>query len=115
MVTKKGKFKFVLQICKLCGLFLLPFLLYFVSLDNLDGKSSICLIKNIFGVECWGCGITKAVIAAIQFDFARAYHYNKLIIIVMPLIVYLWGKAVLKITQNIEKQVGNDKKIIYEM
>lgn len=52
MAAKRKKFQYALQICKLCGLFLLPFLLAFVSLDKLDGKRSICLIKNVFGMEC---------------------------------------------------------------
>jgi len=96
MATHKGNFKNAFQISKLCAFFLLPFLLYMVSLDNLEGKHSICLIKNLFGVECYGCGITKAVIASVQLDFVRAFNYNKLIIIVMPLIVYLSVKEILK-------------------
>ena len=77
-------------------LFVLPFSLSLVSLDNLEGKHSICLIKNLFGIECFGCGITKAVIASIQLDFVRAFNYNKLIVIVMPLIFYLWVKEIIK-------------------
>lgn len=81
---------------KFCGFLLLPIVLFFVSIDNLDGKLTICLFKNIFGNECYGCGITKAVISAIQLDFVRAFNYNKLIIIVMPLLVYFWGKEISK-------------------
>jgi hypothetical protein len=104
MATKRKFFQYTLQICKVCGLFLLPFLLFFVSLDNLDGKRSICLIKNIFGVECWGCGITKSIIAAIQLDFVRAFHYNKLIVVVMPLLIYLWIKGIIQSVKNIREK-----------
>jgi len=76
--------------------FLLPFLLSMVSLDKLESKHSICLVKNLFGVECYGCGITKAIIACVQLDFTRAFNYNKLIVIVMPLIVYLSVKEIVK-------------------
>jgi hypothetical protein len=96
MEQQKVDFKNALQICKLCLLFVLPFLLFMVSLDDLDGKHSICLFKNLFGIECYGCGITKAVIASIQFDFIRAFNYNKLIVVVTPLIVYLLVKEVVK-------------------
>ena len=96
MAIRKGKFKNALQIGKLGALLVLPFLLSMVSLDEWDGKRSICLIKNLFGIECYGCGITKAIIASVQFDFIRAFNYNKLIIIVMPLIVYLAVKEVVK-------------------
>jgi hypothetical protein len=101
MTTKNEKFQYSLQICKLWGLFLLPFLLSLVSLDKLDGKRSICLVKNIFGVECWGCGITKSVISAIQFDFVSAFNYNKLIVVVMPLMIYLWAKEIIKSIKNL--------------
>jgi hypothetical protein len=103
MATTKDKFRYTLQICKLNGLFLLPFLFSFVSLDKLDGKQSICLFKNIFGIDCYGCGITKAIISAIQLDFIRAFNYNKLIIVVMPLIIYLWVKEIIRRAKALEK------------
>jgi len=96
MATPKEKFKKSLQICKICVLFLLPFLLSMVSLDKLESRHSICLVKNLFGVECYGCGITKAIIACVQLDFTRAFNYNKLIVIVMPLIIFLSVKEVVK-------------------
>jgi hypothetical protein len=95
MATLK-KLKKALQVCKICVFFLLPFLLSMVSLDNLERKQSICLVKNLFGVECYGCGITKAIIACVQLDFIRAFNYNKLIVIVMPLLFYLSVKEVVK-------------------
>ena len=96
MATNKERFKFCVQICKLCVLFLLPFFLLILSLDELEVKHSICLFKNLFGIECYGCGITKAVIAATQLDFIRAFNYNKLIVVVMPLLLYLWIKEIVK-------------------
>ena len=92
----KGNLKNIVKTGIFFTLFLLPFLLSFVSLDKLEGKHSICLFKNVLGIECYGCGITKAVIASIQLDFIRAFKYNKLIVIVMPLIVYLWIKEIVK-------------------
>ena len=75
-----------------------------LSLDKLEGKHSICLFKNLFGIECYGCGITKAIIASIQLDFIRAFNYNKLIVVVMPLIVYLWGKEIVKYVKNLRNE-----------
>lgn len=89
------------HITKLILLFALPYFLFFVSLDSLETKQSICLIKNISGIECWGCGITKAIIAVLQLDFIRAYNYNKLIIIVFPLMSYLWAKNILLCVKNL--------------
>jgi hypothetical protein len=68
-----------------------------VPLDWLSGQKTICLFKNIFGFDCIGCGITKAVISAVQLDFNRAYDYNKFIVVVLPLLIFVWLKRVLLI------------------
>lgn len=101
MVISKDHIKRVWQWGKLGGLFLLPFLLSSVSLNEWESKHTWCLFTNIFGIECYGCGITKAIIAAIQFDFLRAWDYNKLIVAVMPLMICLWIKETIKIRQLI--------------
>ena len=75
---------------------LFPLLLSFIPMDWLNRQDTICLFKNLTGRECWGCGITRAVISAVQFDFATAFHYNKLIVVVFPLLVYEWGKIITK-------------------
>jgi len=76
------------------GLFLLPILFYFIPVNKLNGLHTICLFKNITGHECYGCGITRAVLSVLHFDFYTAFCYNKLVVIVFPLLVYIWGKTV---------------------
>jgi hypothetical protein len=85
---------------KIAGLLILPVLLFFVPVDWLNEQHTICLFKNLIGHECWGCGITRAVISTVQFDFTAAFHYNKLVVFVFPLLVYAWGKMVAKTWQN---------------
>lgn len=62
----------------------------------MEQERSICLIKNIFDINCYGCGITKAVIAVIQIDLLGAYLYNKMIVVVMPLLLYVWTREILQ-------------------
>lgn len=95
------------KILKLSVLVLLPFSLLFFSLDVLETKPTICLFKNIFGVECWGCGITKAVIAVVQCQFVRAFHYNKLVVIVFPLLVYAWIREIVRTVRAMKKEKKN--------
>jgi len=114
MATHKKVYKNTLLICKLCALLLLPFLLSMFSLDELEGKRSICLFKNVFGIECYGCGITKAVISSIQLNFTRAFKYNKLIVVVLPLIVYLWVKEIVKLFDTLSRNSSRPtKKPVY--
>ena len=37
---------------------------------------SFCLVKRLFGVSCFGCGMTRAFVAIVEFDFIKAIHYN---------------------------------------
>lgn len=79
-------------VAKLAIFLLLPLFLAAKSLDVLEHERSFCLFKTFFGHECWGCGLFKATVACLKLDFVRAFHYNKLIVIVFPLIVYYWGR-----------------------
>ena len=89
---------------KLVGLIIFPILLYLIPLNWLNGQHSICLIKNIFGIECFGCGITRAIISAVQLDFKSAYNYNHLVVIVLPIFIYVWTKIVLQTIKQIRKE-----------
>jgi hypothetical protein len=75
----------------------LPFLLYFIPLEWLNKQKTICLVKNFFGVECPGCGITRAMISAVQLDFIKAIDYNKIIVVVLPILVFVWFKNIILI------------------
>ncbi len=53
---------------------------FFVVLFILTKKFSIslCPIKAIFGVSCFGCGMTRGFIAILELDFKSAFEYNVL-------------------------------------
>lgn len=79
---------------------IIPILVFFIPIDWLNDQHSICLFKNLFGRECPGCGITRAVVSAVQLDFKEAYYYNKLIIIVFPLLAYVWIKTFITVLKK---------------
>lgn len=78
------------------GILSIPIAFYFVPVEWLNKQHSICLFKNIFGIECYGCGMTRAILSSLHFDFDNAYQYNKLVVIVLPLLVYIWTKTFIK-------------------
>ncbi len=41
-------------------------------------QSTLCPIKLIFDKECFGCGMTRAFISIISFDYISAIKYNVL-------------------------------------
>jgi hypothetical protein len=95
MLNKLINNKIVEQI-KRWGIPILPFLLYLIPVEWLNKQHTICLFKNIFGRDCYGCGLTRSVLSVLHFDFSAAWHYNKLIVIVMPLLIYVWIKMTFK-------------------
>ncbi|MBK7133568.1 MAG: DUF2752 domain-containing protein [Bacteroidales bacterium] len=74
---------------------MVPVVLYFIPLDWIKDQHTICLYKNITGNECIGCGMTRAILSVIHFQFENAFYYNKLVVVVFPLLVYIWLKSLL--------------------
>lgn len=62
---------------------------------TLEQGPSLCLIKNISGHNCPGCGTTRAIAAVLRGEFTQAFAFNRLIILTFPLLalVLLWELA----------------------
>jgi hypothetical protein len=65
------------------------FFLILLPTSFFEKEHTVCLIKNIFGVSCPGCGMTRAVSSIFHGRFIEAFHYNKLVVIVFPLLCYI--------------------------
>jgi hypothetical protein len=44
-----------------------------------------CIWKKSLGLNCLGCGLTKAFISLLKLDIKKAYENNWLIFIIIPL------------------------------
>jgi hypothetical protein len=62
-----------------------------------------CLFTLIFGVHCWGCGMTHAVIALVKFQFVDAWNENPLVVIVLPLLTFAVIQDFLKFKRQINQ------------
>ena len=54
-----------------------------------------CPVKHFLGVSCPGCGMTRACLSALRFDFSAAFYYHPLWIVMLPLVaslLFLWVK-----------------------
>ena len=74
-----------------------PFILILLPKDFFDNGTSICLSKTFANIECYACGMTRAVMHFIHFDFVGAWEFNKLSFIVVPMLFPLWMKSVFEI------------------
>ena len=72
---------------------LIPFILILRPADFFDRGETVCLSRLLAGIECYACGLTRATMHFIHFEFSTAWSYNKLVFIVVPMLFPLWVKA----------------------
>lgn len=59
------------------------FMIYILLTYKLEVNN--CILKNLTGMPCPGCGMTRAGIALLHFDFVGAFNYNPMIFL-LPII-----------------------------
>lgn len=52
----------------------------------LTAAPSVCMFKRLFGIECLGCGMTRALCATLHGDLAAALANNRLVVAWLPLL-----------------------------
>src|SRR5579863_3941251 len=77
---------------KLACYVLLPICFFLIPTNWLEKHPPPCLSRIFFGVRCPGCGMSRAMSCAIHGNFKKAFYYNKLVVIVLPLLVYEWWR-----------------------
>jgi hypothetical protein len=75
---------------------LIPFVLILLPVNFFDHGPTICISKLITDVDCPGCGMTRAVQHCIHLDFKTAWNYNKMFVVVFPLLSLLYIQEVRK-------------------
>jgi Protein of unknown function (DUF2752) len=68
----------------------IPLLLWIVPADYFDYGTSICPSQVLLHKECPGCGLTRAVQHAMHLDLVSAWHFNKLVVIIFPIMIMLY-------------------------
>jgi len=55
----------------------------------------LCPMKNLLGIPCPGCGMTRAFFALLDLDLSSAVAFHPLAPIVIPLAVWVLGRSIL--------------------
>ena len=55
-----------------------------IPLETLQRIPALCLFQLLFRWECPGCGMTRALCAALHGDLAAAWNFNRLFVVVLP-------------------------------
>ena len=81
-------FKYNIPLC-LLGLYAL--LTHTFGIQN-------CILKLLIGYPCPGCGMTRAVISLVQFDFIAAFHYNPFVYAIpwIGLVIFFKDQPIIK-------------------
>ena len=73
------------------ALILFPFVLWILPADTFDkGGIALCPSKLLFDIECFGCGMTRAIMHIHHFEFTEGFYYNYFSFAVYPFLVYIW-------------------------
>ena len=89
--------KFYLLCIYFVILILIPLILIFLPANFFDSGNSICLSVLFFDQECYACGMTRAIQHLIHLDFSKAIFFNKLSILVLPLLIISYFKEIRRI------------------
>ena len=93
---KKNLYKLYLVI-----LILIPIVLLILPADFFDKGESICLSVFLFDIECYACGLTRAIQHLIHLDFSIGYKYNKLSIFVFSLLIVSYYGEIKRIFRSL--------------
>jgi hypothetical protein len=56
-----------------------------------DTGFELCPSKLFFNVECFGCGMTRAVMHSHHWEWNEAFYYNYGVVVVYPALVIIWA------------------------
>jgi hypothetical protein len=87
----------------LIGLIVLPLWFLLLPVDYFSDKQSLCLSIVLFDLECYGCGMMRAIKALVSLDVSHAFQLNRLSILVFPLLGYYWITRLLNAYKSIRK------------
>lgn len=78
-----------------------PIILLILPNDYFDSGETLCPSKRFFDIECYGCGMTRAIMHLIHFDFDSALYYNQLSFIVAPVLAIFWVKWTISAAKDV--------------
>jgi hypothetical protein len=84
------KRRYYFTLARIFIIVVVPIVLLILPANFFDNGRSICLSQLLFNFECYGCGMSRACMHLIHFDFEEAYAYNMLSFIVFPLLAIVW-------------------------
>jgi hypothetical protein len=89
----KTNYRRIFAIAKIMLGITIPLILLILPSNYFDNGSSKCLSVMFFDVECYGCGMTRAIMHMIHGEFMEAFYYNMVGFLVFPMLIFLVIKS----------------------
>jgi hypothetical protein len=86
------QFRYYFTIAKLVFIVAVPVTLLILPADFFDNGEAVCLSKVFFNVECFACGLTRACMHLIHFEFEEAFAYHAWSFIAFPVLAIFWAR-----------------------
>ena len=86
------------------------FLIRLISYLYLGNKLNVyinCPIKEITGLYCPGCGITRMLQAILQLNFYQAFRYNPLLFISLPFFIFFTIEGIITKKDPLYNKIPN--------
>ena len=86
------------------------FLILLISYLYLGNKLNIyinCPIKEITGLYCPGCGITRMLQAILQLNFYQAFRHNPLLFISLPFFIFFTVEGIITKKDPLYNKIPN--------
>ncbi|WP_207510867.1 DUF2752 domain-containing protein [Longitalea luteola] len=89
-------FRYYYTIGKLIIITVTPVLLLLLPAHFFDGGESVCLSKLLLDRDCPACGLTRACMHLIHFNWEEAYAFNMMSFLALPMVGIVWLQWALK-------------------
>ena len=86
------------------------FLILLITYLYLGNKLNVyinCPIKEITGLYCPGCGITRMLQAILQLNFYQAFRYNPLLFISLPFFIFFTIEGIITKKDPLYNKIPN--------
>ena len=100
MIWLKSNLKSLFNLLMLLSI---PIVASLIDLETLNKLPTICIYKRFFGFDCWGCGLTRSIVSIFDGEITESIRYNWKVIIVAPILLYLYIQQILKVVSKLKK------------
>lgn len=112
MVKSNTKKLNIVKIIRIIVYIFILSLLIIIPIEKIESRS-ICIIYNLFGVKCFGCGITRAYANILRLNLGKAIEYNSLILIIFPLSLFIMINEIYTFIKKKKSVIDKILSIIY--